>query len=474
MHRAHPLFLAALAVACGPIVPVLGDGGGDTSTSAGTDDGAPQPSGPSDDGGDPSVPGDPSADGGDAEADDGVVDDSGGDSGTAITCGDGQLDEGERCDDGNDEPGDGCEADCTQTPGWLFWEQFVDGAGDDDAARAVTVSADGEILVVGSMQINGDDVWLRALASDGGVLEEHIVDLGGDEIGTSLAITPEGAVYVAGAQFGADAAVLLRRENGELLAMDGAPVDLTTSTVLASPTAEGFVLVTHAGGFDTLAATVRRYDGGGVVVAELVQPTGVFMGVAIPGPDGGTILGGGSFGGMGTASSVWLSGLGADGSAQWNATMDADPGMSVRIRGLARADDGRIVGVGTLGPAGGGGGGGGGNDDDSGWIWWWSADGQPETDGPLDIGGAQARPNAVVVGTHGLVVGGATVALEDGFVAGFTLEGEIQWGVGVTGDLGLEDRVSALAVVPDVGVVAVGRVAQSGTGEDAWIGLFAE
>lgn len=471
MSRAHPLLLCALAVACGPIVPVLGDGDGDTSTGVGTDDGAPQPSGPNGDGdgGDPSVPGDPSADGGDAEAegDDGAVDESG----TAITCGDGVLDEGERCDDGNGEPGDGCESDCTRTPGWMLWEQFADGAGDDDAARAVTVSADGEILVVGSMQTAGDDVWLRSLSTDGRVLEDHLVDLGDDEIGTAVAIVPDGTVYVAGAEFGTDAAVLLRREGGELLPMDGAPVDLTTSTVLASPTAEGFVLVTHSGGFDTLAATVRRHDGGGMVIADLVQSTGVFMGVAIPGPDGGTILGGGSFGGMGTASTVWLTSLGSDGAAQWTSTMEADAGTSLRIRGLARADDGRIVGVGTLGP---GGGGGGGNDDDSGWIWWWSADGQPESDGPLDIGGAQARPSCVVVGTHGLVVGGATVALEDGFVAGLTLEGEIEWGVGVTGDLGLEDRVSALALVPDVGVVAVGRVAQSGTGEDAWIGLFAE
>ncbi|MBL8943104.1 MAG: hypothetical protein JNK45_08165 [Myxococcales bacterium] len=472
MRRTPPLFLAALALACGPIVPVFGDGDGDTSTGAGTDDTAPQPS---DDGGDPGVPGDPSADGGDAEAeggDDGGDDSDSDESGTAITCGDGQLDEGERCDDGNGEPGDGCESDCTQTPGWLLWEQFVDGAGDDDAARAVTVSADGEILVVGSMQTAGDDVWLRSLSAAGDVIEDHLVDLGDDEIGTAIAIVPDGTVYVAGAQPGADVALLLRREGGELLAMDGAPVDLTTSTVLASPTAEGFVLVTHAGGFDTLAATVRRHDGGGAVLADLVQPTGVFMGAAIAGPDGGTILGGGSFGGMGTASTVWLGGLASDGSALWTTSMEADAGMSLRIRGLARADDGRIVGVGTLGPAGGGGGGG--NDDDSGWIWWWSADGQPESDGPLDIGGAQARPSCVVVGTHGLVVGGATVALEDGFVAGLTLEGEIEWGVGVTGDLGLEDRVSALAVVPGVGVVAVGRVAQSGTGEDAWIGLFAE
>lgn len=470
MQRVPPVLFAAFALGCGPIVPVLDAGDGDGGSTADGGDGDGDTFASVDDGGDAPPPGDEGevgeVDGGDADDDDG----DGGDTGIPSGCGDGVQDDDEPCDDGNDVPGDGCEADCTPSPGQLLWSQAVDGAGQDDAARAVAAASGAEILVAGSLETAGnDDLWLRVVNSDGIVFDDHIVDLGDDEIGTSIAIAPDGTGFVAGVAQGDDRAILMRRDGGELVELDGAPTDITAFSALASPTAEGFVLVTHAGNFDALAATVRRYDGAGSVLGDVTQPTGQFVGAAIGSPEGGTILGGGSFGGMGTPSTVWLAGLAVDGSPTWNSSMEAERDVSLRIRGLAVDGDGRIVGVGTRGF-----GGGPNDEDEDGWIWWWSAQGQPEGDGPLDIGGAAARPSSVVVGSHGLIVGGITVATEDGFVAGLSTEGELQWGYQLTGDLGVEDRISALALVPGGGVVAVGRVSQIGSGEDAWIGMFTE
>lgn len=41
------------------------------------------------------------------------------DQGTPLACGDGVVDADEQCDDGNSSSGDGCEASCELTPGWV-------------------------------------------------------------------------------------------------------------------------------------------------------------------------------------------------------------------------------------------------------------------------------------------------------------------------------------------------------------------
>lgn len=474
MHRAPAFVAVALVLACGP-VRLLGtendddgdaddgddssdgrpDTGSDPTASGG--DGGPGDGGPGDD--DDGGPGD------DGDADEG---DGGDESGDPASCGNGILDPGESCDDGNVRPGDGCEADCTASPGEQLWSQTVDAASEEDAARAVMVS-EGTIFIAGSMETDGnDDAWLRVLQTDGELLEDHTIAYGDDEIGTALAVAPDGTVFVAGARTDSDSGLLLRRDAVGLVPLDSAPIEISAFNALASSTAEGFVVVTHAGGFGDFTATVRRYDPTGAVLGDLAQPEGVYVGATISGADGGTILGGGTFGDMGAPGTVWLAALASDGGAQWNSSLESDADTSMRVRGLAITGDGSIVGVGTRGsgnPM---------NDDDTGWIWWWSASGVPQSDGPLDIGGAQTRPAAVVAGEHGLVVGGISVANDDGFVAGLALDGALQWGFQLAGDAGLEDRVTALAVVPDVGVVAVGQVTQFDTGPDAWIAMFSD
>lgn len=62
----------------------------------------------------------PDADPADAEAPDAALPDAGEpDLGIPPSCGDGLLDPGEQCDDGNTSSGDGCEASCLITVGWV-------------------------------------------------------------------------------------------------------------------------------------------------------------------------------------------------------------------------------------------------------------------------------------------------------------------------------------------------------------------
>ena len=465
MPRAN-LFVVVLATACGPLVPfdeITGDDGGSEDSTGGGDETATTRT--VDEGGSDR----PGTGGGDGESV--GDDDEGGDgtTGVSATCGDGIVDAGEICDDGNATPGDGCEIDCTQSPGIELWSQTIDASGDDDSARDVAVDGGGLIFVAGGLETDGnDDAWLRVLDFQGSIAAESAIDLGDDEVATSVAITSGGA-FVAGVQPDQDRALLMRVTESQLVPVDGAPEDIATFTSLVSPTAEGFAFITNSGGFDSLAATVRRFSPDGQILGDVAQPAGVYVGTAIDTTDGGTILGGGSFGGMGMGGTTWIAGLRSDASALWSSSTLVDPGVQLRIRSLAIAADGSIVGVGTRGE-----GGGPMNDNETGWVWWWGADGSELSEGPLEIGGASARPNAVVVGTHGLVVGGTLVTYDDGFVAGLALDGTLQWGYELVGDAGLEDRVAALALAPGAGVVAVGTITQYETGEDAWVALFSE
>lgn len=164
-----------------------------------------------------------------------------------VTCGNGALDADEACDDGNLVNGDGCNKDCTLS-GALVWE-YRSGIKGDDSFRGVAVGADAKIFAVGArftdegtqdrwitqfqdqeltwaksydrgefegalaVAIHGPavyaagatgalgdkDAWIGRLDLDGEIVWEKEFDSGfGDDFVTSVSITPEGDVVVAG------------------------------------------------------------------------------------------------------------------------------------------------------------------------------------------------------------------------------------------------------------------------------------
>src|SRR5688500_2225527 len=182
MQRLFVASSAALVVACGPLVS-YDDAGADTASSDGTsvtDEGRPE-----------------TVDGGDDRPSDEVGEvggevggEIGGDPDTGVSpsCGDGIVDAGELCDDGNDQTGDGCEPDCTASPGMMLWSSSFDADMQNDAATAVAVTPDGEVLVVGRAELDGnDDVWLDVLTSDGRSTVNTMLDFGGDEVASAIA-----------------------------------------------------------------------------------------------------------------------------------------------------------------------------------------------------------------------------------------------------------------------------------------------
>ncbi|MFV8752128.1 hypothetical protein ACNOYE_16395 [Nannocystaceae bacterium ST9] len=159
-------------------------------------------------------------------------------------CGNGMLEDGEECDDGNTDEGDGCSATCTiaacglqwtwsetitaSTPGgfgvvvdamggvyatgddedgnaWLAhwaadgtlaWEQsFGPGYGAD-----LVLDASGDLFVVGVQTNTDDDLWYARLSgADGSEVWSQTLDsMLDDDVGTGIAIAPDGEIVVVG------------------------------------------------------------------------------------------------------------------------------------------------------------------------------------------------------------------------------------------------------------------------------------
>ena len=189
MRFAYTLSLSALTLAS---VACFEDPVADSSTDSPTDS---------------SSTGDGDGDSGDCDGDSGGDGDGDGDSGDGDgdtgegLCGNGQLDPGEECDDANNEPGDGCEADCTNGPGALVQASSWDGHGFDDQINDIAVDAQGEVIVVGDTFVTAEDqdAFVRKYAADGETLlwmEE--LDVGVEDTLKGVAVDSQGNVFVAG------------------------------------------------------------------------------------------------------------------------------------------------------------------------------------------------------------------------------------------------------------------------------------
>ncbi|MCY0989818.1 DUF4215 domain-containing protein [Nannocystis sp. ILAH1] len=73
-------------------------------------------------------------------------------------CGNGALEPGELCDDGNATPGDGCEVDCTKTPGELCGNGMVDEGEECD---------DGNHVAMDGCEYNCTETVIPASCGDG-------------------------------------------------------------------------------------------------------------------------------------------------------------------------------------------------------------------------------------------------------------------------------------------------------------------
>jgi len=319
-------------------------------------------------------------------------------------CGNGVLELGEVCDDGNDEPGDGCEPDCTSSddvePEWTLQ---IDGSlAHDNCGTGVTFDADGNLIVSGYID---DEIWIRKYDPDYGELwtvtypqtlgtacvRVHVAtdDLGNvgfggdtnvgpgdndmffgvldpdggeiwtrqfgfaemytDEIG-DVAFDPEGNLLVVGTvvqenMFWGDIWIGKYDADGLELWSDtyDGPIEYVDAGYGVTADADGNVLVTGVTWqvFEDGDIFVRKYDPDG---GELW--TDIYAGPVERdwgydvGVDGG---GAARVGGVVTEVSsqdAWMRTYASDGEVLWTQTYDGPAGQHDNVFGVAVADDG--------------------------------------------------------------------------------------------------------------------------------------
>lgn len=122
--------------------------------------------------------------------------------GPAVECGNGVVEEGEECDDGNVVDDDACYSNCT-IPFVELWTVTHD-EGNDDVAAAAVFDAEGNLYVLGYVQVEGQgyDLWVRQYTPDGreGFTWTYGGAIGGDDLGRAMAWHPSGDLIVVGSE----------------------------------------------------------------------------------------------------------------------------------------------------------------------------------------------------------------------------------------------------------------------------------
>jgi cysteine-rich repeat protein len=202
--RLVPLFACVFVSACfdpGSDPDIHGtETGGSTMTTAGSSNGEPTSAASSEG----------SSSGSEDSATAAVDDSSSSESGEPLSCGNGELDEGEICDDGNAIDGDGCNVDCIES-GTLLDEWILDDRTHDASPRAVATGPDGSFVIVGGVVrtdigegVNG---WIRKYDADGTIAwtDTYNNDVAnGSDVFADVDVDDDGEIVVVGSESRAD------------------------------------------------------------------------------------------------------------------------------------------------------------------------------------------------------------------------------------------------------------------------------
>ena len=118
-------------------------------------------------------------------------------------CGDGVPDRDEDCDDGNTKNGDGCNRDCRRS-GAAVWERTHQGEDPgrtrDDRGYRVAIAEHDAIVVVGEAAVAraGQNIFIRKYDRDGGVSWTKQPGKEGDDEAWAVTIAADGGVIVGG------------------------------------------------------------------------------------------------------------------------------------------------------------------------------------------------------------------------------------------------------------------------------------
>ncbi len=118
-------------------------------------------------------------------------------------CGDGVVEAPEQCDDGNQDPGDGCDVDCTETVDTRLWEGVVGGAAAvQESGQGIVFDATGNVIAVGYLvdAVGNPNVWVRKYDPDGAEIWTQVLDpsTGFDDRGHGVDVDAAGNIWVSG------------------------------------------------------------------------------------------------------------------------------------------------------------------------------------------------------------------------------------------------------------------------------------
>ena len=390
-------------------------------------------------------------------------------------CGNGTLESGEQCDDGNDVEGDGCESDCSLSPGAAYWTRTHDQSGKIDEGAGVATDGVGNIYVVANVEDanNQQDIWIRKYDPTGVSLWTQQYDGGVGSIDSVSSVTSDDAGFMiaVGRQstggMGSDFWLSRCDPQGQLLwaFTDAGPIFGADIAMLPG----GEFVVSGSikqNGDDN--AWIRRYDGSGAEVW-----TRVYEG-ADNGPDtassvavdgAGNILVAGRTFTMVEGFNIWLRRYTPDGQVDWSVERDGPVGGIDWANGIA--DDplsGEIAVVGRVD-------GEGGSVDI--WIAKYDDAGVEQWEVIHDENGETDLANDVDIDSAGnVIVVGQTEfgAQDDIWIGKYSAAGDELW-IDVYGnEAGEEDLARAVAVDPFDDIVTVGyETLIASFDSDVWI-----
>lgn len=396
-------------------------------------------------------------------------------------CGNGVLEDPEQCDDGNTDPGDGCDADCTETIDTTLWTDTVAGAAMvEESGQGVAIDAEGNVVVIGWIVDAVDDanIWIRKYTPAGTEVWTTVLDpsLGDEDRGYGIDVGDDGSLAVSGAA-GPDIWLGRLDPAGALLwstTVDGpaGQVDIGEDVALDSTGAmwaTGSVRV----GMNDDDIWVAKYDPVGNLVDATITPGPMDgldrgLGVAVDADDAAVVVGFVSADAFGR--DVWLRKLDAAGAEVWTVTHDsANHGVDIGYD-VAVAPDGSIGVAGStpviatnediwLGRFAG----------TDGAIIWQKDYGGPAILDDHGLGVAiDADANFVVCGFKGM---GETDT--DIWVRKWDDAGNVVWTQTLAGAGGNRDEAVAIAVGADGDLAVTGQIRNAdGNDGDIWVGLL--
>jgi len=402
-------------------------------------------------------------------------------------CGNGVVEDPEQCDDGNLEPGDGCDADCTETVDTTEWTDIVPGAAEvEESGQGIAVDGAGNIVVVGFIvdTIDNPDIWIRKYDTAGTEVWTTVIDasMGLDDRGYGVDIDANDNIAVAG-----DIGVGESTSDTWVGVLDAAGM-LVWSTTSDGPDASNDIGEDVA--FDStgnvwavgsvrVAANdsdiwVAKYDGAGVeTFSEVVAgPTTLedrALGVDVDAEDNAFVTG--FVSGEEFARDIWLRKYDSAGDEAWTITWDsenhgADAGFDVVV-----ASDGSVAVAGftALTAV---------NEDvwlgrflnADGAIMWQKKFGGPNILNDQGLGVTADSTNAFIVAGFK----GVTDVDTDIWVRKWDDIGNVVWTQGFVGKGGDRDQALAVAVDGNDDIAMTGQIRQmENNNGDIWVAKLA-